>query len=434
MHLQTAGTERKAAVSRQEIHTLMERIHAWEPSIMAWAYIDAATTGRIADWHMPGAMQDLPLQGIPFGVKDVIDVAGLPTRYGSDAFADAGPAKQDAAIVALLRRAGAIPIGKTRSTEFAFVDPTITRNPFDPRRSPGGSSSGSGAVVGAGLVPFALGTQTAGSLCRPAVYCGATAYKPSLQALPSDGMAPLSPAFDTIGVIAASMPWLLRIFAVVADGFSLPPAMSAIAARKLRIGLLVSPEQSPGDDMRQMMQTTIGLLRAAGHSVDQSITPVSFAAIIAQHRIVMLAEAAEHIGAKTRGREALLKPLLRAALQEGRKISAMQKADALVWLAESRADFWRKLADYDLLLAYPVPEAAPLGLGSTGDQSYLTPWTALGGPLVSLPAGQNAQGLPLGILLASPHGTDAALMQAAAAIADILPPPITARLAATADR
>ena len=179
----------------------LARLRRWEPVIDAWAHVAEASVAAGS-----GALLD-----VPFAVKDVIDVAGQPTRFGSLIFEAAAPAAADAPVVAALRRAGALPVGKTRTTEFAFIDPTVTRNPYDPRHSPGGSSSGSGAAVGARVVPFALGTQTAGSLCRPAAYCGAVSYKPGLGRFPLDGVAPLSRSFDAVGVIAQSMPWLTRV-------------------------------------------------------------------------------------------------------------------------------------------------------------------------------------------------------------------------------
>jgi len=410
------GFERALRHQDGDMNMVRQSIRRWEPVIEAWAHIDDAAA----------SVRQGGLAGIAFGVKDVIDVAGLPTRCGSATCADAAAALRDAAIVAALRRAGAVPVGKTRTTEFAFVDPTITRNPHDPGRSPGGSSSGSAAAVGAGVVPFALGTQTAGSLCRPAVYCGVAAYKPGNGLLPADGMAALSPSFDTIGVIAASADWLARVFAELSTAFSLP--QSPLQSRgALRIGLVSSPEQRPDADMQRMMQEVTARLTQAGHQIVPVATPVSFAATIVQHRTVMLAEAVQHVGTRVAGRETLLQPKLRAGLEEGRQIIPSQLANALTWLAEARARFWRSLAGFDLLLAYPVPGAAPQGLASTGDQSYLTPWTAMAGPLVSLPSGVTADGLPLGILLAAAPGQDAALIGAACEIAALLPEPLAAR-------
>jgi len=379
----------------------------WEPRIDAWAWLADA----------PPAAGPGPLAGAPFAVKDVIDVAGMPTGYGWRTAEGGPPVAQDAAVVAALRAAGAVPIGKTRSTAFAFVDPTTTRNPYDPRRTPGGSSSGSGAVVGAGVVPFALGTQTAGSLCRPAAFCGAFAWKPSLGVLPLDGVAPLSRSFDAVGVIAGSMAWLSKVHAVLAAAYGLPDA--AAPARPLRVSRLIAPEQRPEPAMQAALDAASRAVERLGGQVEEIRTPVSFADLIERHRTIMLAEAARDVLPIVGGRRASLPPRLAAGLAEGEGIDAAAVAAAHAAIAAARQAFWAKAARYDLLLAAPAPGAAPIGLATTGDQSYLTPWTALGGPLVSLPAGRG--GAPVGVLLAAPPGADGALVGAAAAISPSLP-------------
>ena len=385
----------------------------WEPALDAWAHREApADLQRIGDACGP-------LAGVPFGVKDVIDVRGQPTRFGSNAFADAGPAVADAPVVRALRASGAVPVGKTRSTEFAFIDPTTTRNPFDRERSPGGSSSGSGAVVGARVVPFALGTQTAGSLCRPATYCGALSYKPGLGVLPQTGMAPLSHSFDAIGVIAATPGWLHRVFSVLAADFAIPPGPAT--DRPLSIGLLNVPEQSPGPGMRQVMSDVARVLREQGHEVTQVECPVSFPDMIDRHRIVMLHEMALNLAHVVQGKDELLQPRLRNALADGALICSSVRDESMNWIAQARAAFWPTMSGFDVLLSCPVPDAAPKGLATTGDQSYLTPWTALGGPLVSLPAGLDADGMPLGILLSTAPGRDGFLVDAALKISTALP-------------
>ena len=377
----------------------------WEPLINAWTcLLNDADIG-----NTPG-----PLSDAPFAVKDVIDVAGLPTRCGWAAFDDREPARADAAVVAALRVAGAKPVGKTRSTAFAFIDPTTTRNPHDPSRTPGGSSSGSGAVVGAGIVPFALGTQTAGSLCRPAAYCGAYAYKPSIGALPTEGMQPLSQAFDALGVIAMDFDWLSRVFRVLASAFDIPEAQQRKAP--LRIGLILPPEQTPDQSLIQAINTVEERLRVAGHTIEPLAPPVSFNELIKDHRRVMLFEAARDIGPAVAEKRNLLPPLIAAGLLEGESIDAQQSSAALARVRAAGAQFWTDVAAYDLLLAYPTSGAAPVGLNTTGDQSYLTPWTALGGPLVTMPCGVDGDGMPLAALFAAPPDHDAALMQMMAMI------------------
>ena len=374
-------------------------------------------------WLAPEAAAapiDGPLAGAPFAVKDVIDVAGMPTGLGWAARADGPPAPRDAAVVAALRAAGARPIGKTRSTAFAFVDPTTTRNPYDPARTPGGSSSGSGAAVGAGVVPFALGTQTAGSLCRPAAYCGAFAWKPSLGALPTAGMAPLSRSFDAVGVIAGSFDWLGRVYAVLADAFGL--ARPAAAQARLRIGRVSSPDQAPEPAMAAAMQSLCARLVAAGHDVVETTPAASFARLIEWHRTVMLAEAARDVLPIIGSDRDRLPPRLAEGLREGEAISAAEVIAAETRIHATRVRAWDAFAGFDVLIACPAPGAAPLGLATTGDQSYLTPWTALGGPLTVVPAGLDRSGMPLGLLLAAAPGRDAALMAATAAVAALAPP------------
>lgn len=387
----------------------------WEPRIQAWAHL------ADGDELMPAeSVMSAPLFGVPFAVKDVIDVHGQPTRFGSDAFADAEPADDDAAVVAALRHAGAVPLGKTRTTEFAFIDPTVTCNPYDPRRTPGGSSSGSGAVIGAGIVPFALGTQTAGSLCRPATYCGGVSYKPGLGVLPTAGMAPLSASFDAVGVIAQSADWLHRVYGVLAEAFGMVP-MTGTSARPLRIGVVDSTDQHPSTAQQAAAVTVAATAQSLGHSVARLPSAVSFTDMIRQHRVVMLAEAAASLWPRLANRCDRLQPLLHAALREGAGISEAQRAAALGAIIDARTTFWHAAEGYDLLLAHPVPGAAPLGLTTTGDQSYLTPWTALGGPLVSLPCGVDPDGLPLGMLLAAAPGRDSFLVETAIALAPHLP-------------
>lgn len=393
----------------------------WEPTIQAWSHLEIES---VCAAFRSGAVIEGPLSGVPFAVKDVIDVAGFPTRFGSDAFEDAGPALGDAAVVAALRHAGGIPIGKTRTTEFAFIDPTITRNPYDSNRSPGGSSSGPGAVVGSGIVPFALGTQTAGSLCRPAAYCGAFAYKPSLGVLPTAGMSPLSPDFDAIGVIAQSAFWLRVVYDVLSDAFDIGKTGDAGIPedRPLHIGLVQASEQQPAAGMKCRMESVVARLRQGGHRVEAHRAAVSFDRVIGDHRTIMLAEAAAALLPMMTGRVELLQPRLREALIEGKDISGARLAQARQRIRETRDSFWQHAGGYDLLLAYPVPDAAPAGLATTGDQSYLTPWTAFGGPLVSVPAGLDADGLPLGVLLCAAPGKDAFLVDAALIIASLMPP------------
>lgn len=396
----------------ETVDASLDAARTWEPAIDAWAWLPAGPAvnrGRSAG----------PLAGVPFAVKDVIDVRGMPTGLGWDALPVPHRPDRDAAVVAALRTAGAVPLGKTRTTAFAFTDPTVTRNPWDTGRTPGGSSSGSGAVVGAGIVPFALGTQTAGSLCRPAAYCGAWAWKPGLGVLPTDGMCPLSPSFDAVGVIARDFGWLDRIYRVLADRFGLSHPVGAV--RPLRIGRMRVPEQAPAAAMVAALDGVERAATAAGHTVEACSADISFADLIAAHRQIMLAEAVRNLAPVVAGRQALLPPRIAAGLVEGATITAAAEDAARAAISSVRQAFWRAMADFDLVLACPVPGPAPVGLQTTGDQSYLTPWTALGGPLVTAPCAIDDDGMPLAALLAARPGSDGALMGAAAALSRLLP-------------
>lgn len=397
----------------------LEDARAWEPRIEAWAYL-AEPDELAAAW--PATEGHGRLQGVPFAVKDIIDVAGLPTRNGSARFADAGPTARDAAVVAALRRDGAIAIGKTRTTEFAFIDPTITRNPYDPRHTPGGSSSGSGAVVGAGIVPFALGTQTAGSLIRPACYSGVTAFKPSLGLLPTEGVAPLARSFDQVGIIAQSFDWIERALPTLESVITRTVDPVAVPPReRLNLAILTVPEQSPQAEQVAAFDAATARFADLGHTIDRRPSPVAFGDLLDQHRTIMLFEATRDLTAFLGGSRHGLQPKLTAALDEGARIGEDDYRRALDRLVEARALFWRALDGVDLILAHPVPGAAPRDLTQTGDQSYLSPWTALGGPLTCAPIGLDAAGMPLAMMFAAAPDRDRDLIAQSSALASALP-------------
>ncbi|MFK7965038.1 MAG: amidase [Burkholderiaceae bacterium] len=403
-------------------HWLVEQCLAraldWEPHLQAWV----SSLDNPPAMAQPKTPIDGAIAGVGFAVKDIIDVAGYPTRCGSLAFQDAAPAAGSAPVVAALNDAGGIGLGKTTSTEFAFIDPTQTRNPFDVRCTPGGSSSGTGAVVGAHVVPFGLGTQTAGSLCRPAAYCGAYAYKASLGWWPMQGITPFARSFDMVGPIAVSMPWLLTVHDIWAQAFERPLLAEGadLTERPLVIGVARSPDQSPSEPVANAIADAAARFKAAGHQV-RSFTPeVSFKQIIAAHRQIMLAEAAQDLLPLIGDKRALLGPRLAEGLQLGETITQDEVDRQTHWLEQAAESFWRRVEGIDVILAPPVGSVAPLGLTTTGDQTYLTPWTSLGGPLVSMPHGLDEEGMPLSVMLASRPGSDASLLVAANRLDDLL--------------
>ncbi|MFT6222214.1 MAG: Asp-tRNA(Asn)/Glu-tRNA(Gln) amidotransferase A subunit family amidase [Paracoccaceae bacterium] len=389
-------------------HTLEEKIALWEPHIHAFSQLclheDPEVTTPLG-----------PLAGLTVGIKDIIDVAGLPTRNGSEACRNAQPAAQDAPVVAALRGAGARIIGKTTTTEFAFTDPTPCRNPHDVRRTPGGSSSGSGAAVAAGLVDIALGTQTAGSLCRPAAYCGVVGFKPSFGALPTTGVTPLAPSFDTVGIIATSLALATRAFAAMTPAESVTPKPQE---PRTTCGLW-DTEATPSDDSLAALHDASS---AFSNRTKGSLT-ADVNRIVAAHRIIMNAEAAAAHGAMLSNESARrLKAKFQAGLRAGAAISRAQITEATDFLASARQAFWADLADVDLIVTLPVPDGPPLIDGTTGYQDWLTPWTVFGGPLLCLPWGVDRLGLPRSVMLAGHPGQDARLLQMGAQLERRSPP------------
>lgn len=359
-----------------------------------------------------------PLAGVRVGVKDIIDVAGVPTQNGSAICAQAEPALKDAPVVARLRMAGACILGKTTTTEFAFTDPTDCRNPHDLQRSPGGSSSGSGAAVAAGLVDIALGTQTAGSLCRPAAYCGVVGLKPSYGLLPTDGVTPLAPSFDTVGIIARSVETIeATLKAITDDG-----GTDAGASVNTACLLLPTAQKADPETLAAFSSARAALSEAA--SLPQDIfLDMDMDAIVTSHRCIMLAEAFQAHGAVLEtDHAALLRPKFRAALEHAATLSTACVSQARTKLADTKDAFWGYMAPADVILTLPVPEGAPLLDGTTGFQDWLTPWTVFGGPLVSLPWGLDALGRPRAVMLAGPSGSDTMVLQVAARLEKYAPP------------
>ncbi|MDF1727757.1 MAG: amidase [Sulfitobacter sp.] len=396
---------------------LDDHLHRWEPHIHAFA---ALCTGT--------APQEGPLAGLRVGVKDIIDVAGLPTRNGSDACRDAPPALQDAEVVARLRAAGAHILGKTTTTEFAFTDPTACRNPHDLSRSPGGSSSGSGAAVAAGVVDIAIGTQTAGSLCRPAAYCGAVGFKPTYGILPQQGVTPLAPSFDTLGIITRSVALAQRAYDVLAPS----PSSSSVPTAPRTLCALWETEAAPDEDTDAALAAAAQACADLGFDLSRASLVAEVAPIVTVHRALMQYEAHRaHHALLQEGQADLLKPKFRAGLRAGAAISAELAEQAADYLQKAKQSFWAGLEGVDMILTLPVPEGAPLIDGTTGFQDWLTPWTVFGGPLVCLPWGVDRLGRPLSVMLAARPGQDHALLNAAAKLEGVGPPRPIPRLPRT---
>jgi len=387
------------------VRACLERIEALEPRVMAFEALDPDLAIREAR-RVDAAGRPGPLHGLPLGVKDVIDTVDLPTARGSPVFAGRRPVA-DAACVASLRRAGGIVLGKTVTTELAFYFPGRTRNPYDPSRTPGGSSSGSAAAVAARMVPAALGTQTAGSLIRPGAYCGVVAFKPTHGLLPFGGVSPFAPSLDTLGVLTRSAEDLPLLMA----GLGAPLPAAPVPAR-LRVGLCRTEAwDATLPASREAVARAAAALAAAGAEVVDE--DERFPGLSQAQRTVMAAEGAVTLGPLRAAHGDRLSPQLRAILDEGDAVSPAALAAARALAAEGRARLPALFDRFDVLLGASTMGEAPPGLDSTGDPALNRIWTLLGLPCVQLPAGRGPSGMPLGIQLVGPAGGEATLCAAA---------------------
>ena len=401
------------------LERFLGRIEVAEPAVRGFRIIDRegarAQAACLRAVPTPG-----PLHGVPVAVKDVIDVAGFPTRAGSRSRENVSPASADAAIVARLRAAGAVIVGKAHTTEFAFFDgPPPTRNPYDLTRTPGGSSSGPAAVVAAGMVPLALGTQTAGSISRPAAYCGIAAFKPSTLSWPTFGVVPFAPSFDTVGVFGYRVADAAVAARALMPDF-VPPARPSLGQN--RIAMIADPileEASTG--VAKLMDTISAELKGDGIVTENVASPVSLMKLNELHLTVREYEVGHvHAGLLDAGDDAIT-PALRAAIGRGLAIENASYVEAIGALATARAEFWSATAAFDALMFPAAPDIAPTGM-ATGPAHFIVPFTALGGPIVSVPCGFD-RGLPLGAMLTAAPGADRSLLEIAESLAPLIETP-----------
>lgn len=381
--------------------SLLTRIKAREEEIQAWQWLDADRARSLAaeaDQATSPMRVAHPLHGIPVAVKDIFYTAGIPTEMGCRAYAGFVP-EDTADVVARLESAGGIMLGKTVTTEAAFMQPSKTRNPWNVAHTPGGSSSGSAAAVAAGFVAGALGTQTNGSVIRPAAFCGVVGYKPSFGQMSSRGMLPFSPTLDQPGVFARS----------VADAAFLASCLTsqrnAIApeVRAARSAPRLAAVRSPAwylaqPAQRAQFEADIARLRDAGASVDVLEVPGEFDAAIRVHRTIMLYEAARLSRAARQVSREGFSDLLNKALDEGDAIRDADYRDALkarTHLQQSLAQFFDR--GYSAIITPPAAGEAPASLDTTGDPRFCTPWSLVGAPAITIPTGKGPSGMPLGL-------------------------------------
>lgn len=352
-----------------------------------------------------------PLAGIGIGVKDIIDTRDADTTMGSPIYAGHRPAA-DAASVARLRAAGGYVFGKTVTTPFAFMDPGKTRNPWHPEHSPGGSSSGSAAAVAAGHVLAAIGTQTNGSVVRPAAYCGVVGFKPTLHAIPYAGAHLFSEQLDTIGTFTRTVADAARLASVLADPGRIAPEVASWP-RAPRLAFLPHFPWTVHDAATDaaLAQAVATLARDA--EVVRVEIPSEWNEANRVLRTIMLHEAVAHLTGLQARERARLTPNLNAALDEGRTFGAARYRDAQAARTRAIECFTGWLADFDAVLAPSAPGPAPRGLATTGDPSCCTLWSLTGFPALNLPAGI-VDGLPVGLQVAAPQHADDRVLAIAA--------------------
>jgi Asp-tRNA(Asn)/Glu-tRNA(Gln) amidotransferase A subunit family amidase len=358
------------------------------------------------------------VHGLPFGVKDVIDTADQPTQYGSPIYAGHRP-KADASLVALIRRNGGTLLGKTVTTEFAHLDPGKTRNPRNLAHTPGGSSSGSAAGVAAGFFPIATGTQTGGSVIRPASYCGVTGFKPSYRLLPSIGMKCVSWHLDTAGLFAASVADVAFAAAAISDR---DLRVDGRTPSSPRIGVLRDqPWAAASDDMKAAIEHIARAASAANARVrDIKLAPVLASAFRA-HGTIQAYEAARSLASEyERFKDKLAKGVLEL-VESGFAIGADAYDDARRNASQARRALLDLMADVDVILSPSAPGAPPKGLGSTGSSTFNRLWTLMGTPCVSVPGLTDADDLPLGVQVIGRFGSDRATLEAALFVESLMP-------------
>jgi Asp-tRNA(Asn)/Glu-tRNA(Gln) amidotransferase A subunit family amidase len=395
------------------ISGLIARIGEREPEVQAWQYFNPAQAlDQASRLDARDDLAALPLAGVAVGVKDIIDTEDMPTENGTPLDAGRCPTA-DATVVRLLREAGAIIMGKAVTTELAFMHPSKTRNPHHPQHTPGGSSSGSAAAVAAGMVPIALGTQTNGSVIRPASFCGVFGLKPTFGLFPRAGVLEESGSLDTVGVFARSLNGIAAVTEVLARGAGDYTRAAQDPLGAPRFAFVKTPAWPFAEGSTKKAFEEVA--EALGPSCETLDLPPGFDRVIGFHRTIMLAELALNFGRYYERGKDRLSSAIREAIEAGRTFLATDYAEALRAREQLYEQFLSLLSPYDAVITPPAAGPAPRGLETTGNPVFCTLWTYLGVPALSLPL-LRVNGLPLGIQLAGRRFEEANLFRSAAAL------------------
>ena len=392
------------------VRACLERIEEREPELAAWAHLDREQALATALVHDGSG----PMHGVPVGVKDIVDTVDAPTTYGSPIYRDHWPG-MDAVCVNRIHAAGGIVLGKTVTTEFAARYPGPTRNPHDVRHTPGGSSSGSAAAVADCMVPLGIGTQTAGSVIRPAAFCGVYGYKPTFGRFSFAGIRHYAESVDTLGCMARSVEDL-AFFRDVLLGVE-PVPLEAFPGRP-RLGFCRTHHWDEADEAtRTALEDGVRRLEAAGVSVEDADLPGGLEDSLAVYNRVQQFEGARCLGPDFDSHPDLLSVDARALHELGMGVDAASYLEAVRRLHEWRAATDEAFTGFDAVLTPSAPGEAPRGLRFTGDIAFNYLWTALHLPAVTIPAFRGPQGLPIGAQLVAPRHADDRLVSVAAGVA-----------------
>ena len=425
--LRAAEAIREGELTSEElVGACLARIEECEDQIGAWEHLDedlALRQAREADLARGRGEALGPFHGVPVGIKDIIDTAELPTENGSPLHAGRQPT-EDAALVSLLKNAGAVIMGKTVTTEFAVYHPGKTKNPHDPNRTPGGSSSGSAAAVASRMVPAAVGSQTNGSTIRPASYCGVCGFKPTHGTISRYGMLPQSRPIDHVGLFARSVEDVAFLGDQLMVFDARDPDMRHRAAPRLletaaseppvapRFAFVKTPVWDQADEDAQAAFEELAA-RLGGEVVEEVELPEPFDSAVEWHQIILESNLARNFEAEyERGRDRL-SDLLRKMMERGKEYLAVDYTRAVEKVPVLNGLLGETFERFDALLTPPAPGQAPMGLGATGNPVFCTIWTLCGTPAVTLPLLKGADGMPLGVQLVGPRGDDARLLRTA---------------------
>jgi len=422
--------------SEKLVEACFDRIDELEESIGAWTHLDkqlALEQARQADRFRSRGLATGLLHGLPVGIKDIIDTSDYPTEYGTVLHEGRQP-KQDATLVSLLREAGAIILGKTVTTELAVYSPGKTRNPHNTEYTPGGSSSGSAAAVAAAMVPLAVGTQTNGSLIRPASYCGVYAFKPSFARISRHGVLKQSSHLDTIGVFARDLPDLALIADVLMRYDSrdagmtptAPPCIAKVMAEPVpvnpRFAFVRTPkwdqvEESTKDGFRELIDTVNELEKDTIFVVN---LPAQLNDIYTHHQNIMEADLAKSFAKEYADGKSKLSTVLREMIERGQKVSPREYQSSVAEIKQYSDAVGEIFEEYDAILTPSTSGPAPVGLTATGSPIFNTIWTFCGNPAINLPLLQSPEGLPVGVQIVGEKDDDARLFRSTRWLLDFL--------------